>query len=272
MSGSRDAGKLAVEFLGDRRDLADGDDLTFGRAADLEVDDNQFMHRLVGRFVCREGVWWVQNLGTRSRLELLDVDSGTLVELAPGQQLPIVARTFVVRFTAGPTSYELNGVRSGEPLRADAAGEVVGTATVDFGDVPLSPEQHLLVVGRRQHAHGHLPIRQLDILRYLVKHFSLHQPLVVRGVRHSRIIVAKLQNQLQVLPADLVGRSADVHAIRTDRTALGVEATGGIQPAGFSLRIAVDTLGLRRGLFLLVAGSYQEYDEQHWCNAHGESD
>ena len=146
MSGSRDAGKLAVEFLGDRRDLADGDDLTFGRAADLEVDDNQFMHRLVGRFVCREGVWWVQNLGTRSRLELLDVDSGTLVELAPGQQLPIVARTFVVRFTAGPTSYELNGVRSGEPLRADAAGEVVGTATVDFGDVPLSPEQHLLVV------------------------------------------------------------------------------------------------------------------------------
>ena len=146
MSGSRDAGKLAVEFLGDRRDLADGDDLTFGRAADLEVDDNQFMHRLVGRFVCREGVWWVQNLGTRSRLELLDVDSGTLVELAPGQQLPIVARTFVVRFTAGPTSYELNGVRSSEPLRADAAGEVVGTATVDFGDVPLSPEQHLLVV------------------------------------------------------------------------------------------------------------------------------
>jgi hypothetical protein len=146
VSGSRDAGVLAVAFIDEHRELVDGEDLTFGRAADLVVDDNQFMHRLVGRFVCREGVWWVQNLGTRSRLEMLDVESGTLLELAPGQQLPIVARTFVVRFTAGPTTYEIKGTRSGDALRADVAGEVVGTATVDFGDVPLSPEQHLLVV------------------------------------------------------------------------------------------------------------------------------
>lgn len=146
MSGPRDAGVLAVAFFDERRELGDGEDLTFGRAADLVVDDNQFMHRLVGRFVCREGVWWVQNLGTRSRLELLDVDSGTLLELAPGQQLPIVARTFVVRFSAGPTTYEITGTRSGDALRADVAGDVVGTATVDFGNVPLSPEQHLLVV------------------------------------------------------------------------------------------------------------------------------
>lgn len=146
VSVSRNAGSLAIEFLGDHRGLTEGQEMTFGRAAELVVDENQFMHRIVGRFVCREGVWWVQNLGTRSRLELLDVDSGTLLELAPGQQLPIVARTFLVRFTAGPTTYELNGTRTGDALRADSTGEVVGTATVDFGDVPLSPEQHLLVV------------------------------------------------------------------------------------------------------------------------------
>lgn len=146
MNGSRDVGILTIEFVGDSRDLVGGQDLTFGRAADLVVDGNQFMHRVVGRFVCREGVWWLQNLGTRSRLELLDLDSGTLAELAPGRQLPLVGRAFVVRFTAGPTTYELNGTRSGDSLRADSAGEVQGTATVDFGAVPLSPEQHLLVV------------------------------------------------------------------------------------------------------------------------------
>lgn len=143
---SRDAGSLTITFVEERRTLGADTDLTFGRAGDLVVDDNRFMHRVVGRFVCREGVWWLQNLGTRSRLELLDVQPGTLLELAPGQQLPIVARDFVVRFTAGPTNYEITGVRIGEALRADDAGEVVGTATIDFGDVPLSPEQHLLVV------------------------------------------------------------------------------------------------------------------------------
>ncbi|MFV0318247.1 MAG: hypothetical protein ACK5O2_14960 [Microthrixaceae bacterium] len=146
MNGSRSAGSLTVDFLGEVTELTEDDDLTFGRAADLVLDENQFMHRVAGRFVCREDVWWLQNLGSRTRLELLDVDTGTLSELAPGQQLPIVARRFKVRFVAGPTNYELDGSRSGEALRADGTGELVGTATVDFGAVPLSPEQHLLVV------------------------------------------------------------------------------------------------------------------------------
>lgn len=141
-----DAGSLTLTLVEQSRVLEPDQDMTFGRSGDLVVDDNRFMHRVVGRFVCREGVWWLQNLGTRGRLELLDAQSGTLLELAPGQQLPIVACDFVVRFTAGPTSYEITGVRAGEPLHADDAGEVVGTATIDFGDVPLSPEQHLLVV------------------------------------------------------------------------------------------------------------------------------
>ncbi|MEZ5239141.1 MAG: hypothetical protein R2716_09415 [Microthrixaceae bacterium] len=144
--GGREAGRLSIDFVGRIRELDPGEDLTFGRAADLVVDDNHFMHRVVGRFVEREGIWWLQNLGTRSRLEMLDNSSGARLELAPGQQLPVVATEFTVRFSAGPANYELVGRRSGEPLRADDAGDVVGTATVDFGDVPLSPEQHLLIV------------------------------------------------------------------------------------------------------------------------------
>lgn len=141
----RDPGILCIGYGDDLRELDEGE-LTFGRAGDLAIDSNQFMHRLVGRVVSREGVWWLQNLGTRIRLELIDVDAGTTMELAPGQQLPIAAVNFSVRFAAGPTTYELAGRRSGSPMGHTSEGEVVGTATVDFGDIPLSPEQHLLLV------------------------------------------------------------------------------------------------------------------------------
>jgi hypothetical protein len=68
------------------------------------------------------------------------------MEAAPSQQVPVVGKRFAVRFAAGPTSYELTGVREGQEISGDADMVAVGTATMDFGDVPLSPEQHLLVV------------------------------------------------------------------------------------------------------------------------------
>lgn len=137
---------LRLEFLGETYLLAPGDDLRFGRSADLVIDENPFMHRVVGRFVHREGVWWLQNHGTKTRLQLLDGTSGAALEAAPGEQIPVLGTTFAVRFSAGPTDYELNGSRSGSTLRLDDQGDVLGTETIDFGAVPLSPEQHLLIV------------------------------------------------------------------------------------------------------------------------------
>ncbi len=140
-----DPGDLVVELAGEQIE-GDAGEMTFGRSGDLVIDSNQFMHRLVGRFLRREGVWWLQNVGTRMRLELVDVDAATTMELAPGQQLPVAASNFAVRFSAGASNYELTGVRRGDPMQADNAGEMIGTATVDFGQIPLSPEQHLLLV------------------------------------------------------------------------------------------------------------------------------
>lgn len=137
---------LRLEHLGEVRELVPGEDLRFGRSADLEVDDNPFMHRVVGRFVHREGVWWLQNHGTRLRIELIDADSGSVLVAAPGQQVPVLGESFLVRFSAGPTNYEITGTRTGPPLRIDSEGEVFGTETIDFGSIPLSPEQHLLMV------------------------------------------------------------------------------------------------------------------------------
>jgi hypothetical protein len=58
--------------------------LNFGRAGDLPVDSNQFMHRLVGRVVSREGVWWLQNLGTRIRPALVRAASSASDHRAAG--------------------------------------------------------------------------------------------------------------------------------------------------------------------------------------------
>ncbi len=45
-------GALIVDFVGQVRTLAPGESLSFGRAADLVVDDaNRNLHRVVGRLV-----------------------------------------------------------------------------------------------------------------------------------------------------------------------------------------------------------------------------
>ena len=47
--------ELVVEFVGDERVLTPPDEeLTFGRAADLVIDDNRYLHRVLGRFASGE--------------------------------------------------------------------------------------------------------------------------------------------------------------------------------------------------------------------------
>jgi hypothetical protein len=141
-----DVGVLVVEFLGDRRVLDPGTDLHFGRSAELVIDENPFMHRVVGRFVHREGVWWLQNVGRTIRLEVRDLDLGSVLEAAPGQQVPVSSRSFAVRFAAGPTTYELLGHAPVPLVVVGEEDEPTGTATIEFGAIPLSSEQHLLLV------------------------------------------------------------------------------------------------------------------------------
>ncbi|MFZ4519202.1 MAG: hypothetical protein ACOYOP_12485 [Microthrixaceae bacterium] len=138
-------GALTVGFLDERVELAPGHELTFGRRADLVLDENPYMHRVCGRLVHRQSVWWLQNHGRHLRLELADLDGAGLAELMPGQQLPVTARRSAVRLAAGPAHYEIElGVEVA--LDLGDTDVPVGTATVDFGAVPLSPEQHLLLV------------------------------------------------------------------------------------------------------------------------------
>ncbi len=140
------SGDLTVTFLDEPIHLDPATSLRFGRQGDLVVDENPFMHRVLGRFVHREGFWWLQNHGSRTVLTLTDADSQSQTVVAPGQQSPIVAANFLLTFTCGPSNYELEGhqhVGSGD---SDAPRFPLGTATMDFGVVPFSNEQHLLLV------------------------------------------------------------------------------------------------------------------------------
>ena len=137
---------LMIDFLGEEHLVTPGESLTFGRRGDLVVDDNPFMHRVVGRFVHRQGVWWLQNHGTSIRVELRETATLVVHPVLPGQQVAVTPASFVIRFTAGPTDYEFEGELRRGPLGVDDRSSVFGTATVDFGSVPLSPEQHLLLV------------------------------------------------------------------------------------------------------------------------------
>lgn len=126
-----------------------GTSLTFGRQGDLVVDEsNRFLHRVVGRFVARDGLWWLQNQGRRGALLVETVGSPSRLEIGPGAQFPVPGGSFVVSFSAGKANYELEcWSEAGQgPGWAWSAATSEGDGTLEFGCVPLTPEQHLLCV------------------------------------------------------------------------------------------------------------------------------
>ena len=86
---------LHVEFCGEIHTSQPGASLTFGRAADIIIDDNRFLHRVLGAFVHRDGLWWIDNVGSNT------------ARIAPGSSMPLVFTSSTIRFDAGGSNYEL---------------------------------------------------------------------------------------------------------------------------------------------------------------------
>jgi hypothetical protein len=84
---------LTVDLAGEVRALAPGEVLTFGRAADLVVDEaNRYLHRVLGRFSWHGGWWWVENLGSQVDLEVVG-DDGALARLPGSRCTPSSGRS-----------------------------------------------------------------------------------------------------------------------------------------------------------------------------------
>jgi len=142
------SGKLYLDFCGEDHTLVPGSSLTFGRAGELIIDDNPYMHRIVGRVSDRDGMWCVENLGRTISLSLRDVSGPSSATIAPGSTAALVHGEFTLGFTAGPTRYELDGALEGYEWATDLMGPdgVAGTRTVDWGRVDLNDEQRLLLL------------------------------------------------------------------------------------------------------------------------------
>ncbi|MFP5487051.1 MAG: hypothetical protein ACLGHQ_01925 [Acidimicrobiia bacterium] len=134
-----------IDFCGELVPVAH-QPFTVGRDADLVVDDdNRFLHRQFLALSEQQGLWLLANVGTQLTATVSDVDGRLEAFLAPGAVLPLVFDETVVRFTAGPTTYELT-VQLPEPtfITSDVGHDTQGDTTI--GRVVMTPDQLRLVL------------------------------------------------------------------------------------------------------------------------------
>lgn len=143
--------RLEVDFCGEIHEVRPGEPLTFGRAADLVIDeDNPYLHRQLGRIRYAAGVWWLDNLGSLVDLSVVG-RSGARIHLPASAADQVRSAALVddemgIEFRAGTTNYRID-VRAPhatievEPAPADPGGD----STVAHGQIVLVPDERLLL-------------------------------------------------------------------------------------------------------------------------------
>jgi hypothetical protein len=119
---------------------------TIGRAGDLTLEvENLHLHRRFLTVDRQRGIWLLGNVG--SRLTATVSDGGGRLEafLAPGAVLPLVFADTVVRFTAGPTTYEFS-IHVPESLFTAARPDEHDGGDPTVGRVSMTPDQLRLIV------------------------------------------------------------------------------------------------------------------------------
>ena len=143
---------LVVEFCGERTEVLGAGPFVIGREADFVVDDNPFLHRNFLSLENQSGMWVLANVGDQLAATVSDSDGRLEAFLGPSAVLPIVFERTVVRFTAGPTSYELVLVQR-EPVFQSSLVDVESSeGATTIGRVMLTPDQRLLVLALAESA------------------------------------------------------------------------------------------------------------------------
>ena len=139
------ASKPVIEFCGETAVVAH-QPYTIGRDADLVIEaDNRFLHRRFLSLSAPQGVWLLANIGDQLTATVSDVDGRLEAFLAPGAVLPLAFAETVVRFTAGPTAYELT-VRLDQPVFTAAPVETADGGDTTVGRIAMTPDQLMLVL------------------------------------------------------------------------------------------------------------------------------
>lgn len=121
--------------------------LTFGRQADLTLDENSYLHRRAGRFRLLTPSWWLDNLGGRLRLTMVSSD-GSLLDLQPGASSPLLGDRGEVSVTAGPTRYsiEYHLQHRQTPQEEKSSFRIGGADTMTYGPILTPRELDFVVV------------------------------------------------------------------------------------------------------------------------------
>lgn len=138
---------LTVRFCGEVVAVPDDREFLIGRDGDLIVDENPFLHRHFLALRQERGMWLLTNVGDQLTATVTDVDGRLEALLGPGGTLPIVFEQTMVRFAAGPTTYELSLERSAPAYRGiprSLLDPADGATTV--GRVTLTADQRLMVL------------------------------------------------------------------------------------------------------------------------------
>src|ERR1700728_179698 len=96
-----------VEFCGEVYPLDPNEVFTIGREGTLVIDGNPFMHRRFLQLKSVEGLWWLANVGSQLTASLSSTGSSFHAWLPPGARIPVVFPGTTLRFSAGPTNYEV---------------------------------------------------------------------------------------------------------------------------------------------------------------------
>ncbi len=177
MNDDHDSGhELRVEFCGEEYSATNDQTLTIGRSADIVIDDNKFLHRVLAEFRHANGLWWIDNVGSSIGLALNDDTSTSSARIAPGTSTPIAYDSATLRFDAGGTSYEL-------------ALDVIGPAVADDEDADVSIPEPTGNPDERTATTSHIPLSD-DQFALLV---ALAQPIANDdSMPTNRLIAASL--------------------------------------------------------------------------------
>ena len=138
-----------VEFCGEEFVAAADRPLTIGRVADVEIDDNPYLHRIFLQLHREHDLWWLSNVGSTLTATVADKKGLFQAWLSPGARIPLALEAFTVWFTAGPTTYDFDILVDSPAFTSTGTDEVAeddasGETTV--GRVSFTPDQKLLIV------------------------------------------------------------------------------------------------------------------------------
>ncbi|MDT0156131.1 hypothetical protein Q9R19_00660 [Microbacterium sp. ARD32] len=134
---------LLLEFGEHRERIPAGEPFVIGRAADLSIGDNPYVHRRFLEIAERDGMWWLTNVGSGLTASVASADGLAQSWLAPGATMPLVFGATTVMFTAGETTYEL-ALSADSPYYEVTASWRPGAGSESVSGL-LSPVQRILL-------------------------------------------------------------------------------------------------------------------------------